>query len=168
MINQSCLSNEDSKKTQRRRFREFPSWGIRIFPYATVLNNKLLEDRSSSVWDLTLWNPSSGCGSVYPLIAFVVVVQSLSCIQIFATPWSAAGQASLSFTISEFAQIHVHRVSDAIQPSYPLSSPSPPAFDLSQHQGLFQWVNSSHQVAIVLEFQPQRQSFQWIFRTDFL
>ena len=53
----------------------------------------------------------------------------------------------------EFTQTHVHRVSDAIQPSYPLSSPSPPAFNLSQHQGLFQWVNSSHEVAKVLEFQ---------------
>ena len=58
--------------------------------------------------------------------------------------------------------------SDAIQPSHPLSSPSPPAFNLSQHQGLFQWVSSSHQVAKVLEFQHQHQSFQWIFRTDFL
>ena len=61
-----------------------------------------------------------------------------------------------------------HRVSDAIQPSHPLFSPSPPAFNLSQHQGLFQWVSSSYQVAKGLEFQLQHQSFQWIFRTDFL
>ena len=53
----------------------------------------------------------------------------------------------------EFTQTHVHRVSDAIQPSHPLSSPSPPALNLSQHQSLFQWVNSSHEVAKVLEFQ---------------
>ena len=58
-------------------------------------------------------------------------------------------------------------VGDANQPSHPLSSPSPPTFDLSQHQGLFQWVSSSHQVTKVLEFQLQNQSFQWIFRTDF-
>ena len=64
-------------------------------------------------------------------------------------------------------QTHIHRVSDAIQPSHPLSSPSPPAFNLSEHQGLFKWV-SSHQVAKVLEFLLQHQSFQWIFRTDFL
>ena len=57
---------------------------------------------------------------------------------------------------------------DAIQPSHPLSSPSPPALNLSQHQGLFQWVNSSHQVAKVLEFHFQHQSFQWRPRTDFL
>ena len=62
----------------------------------------------------------------------------------------------------EFTQTHVHRVSDAIQPSHPhpLSSPSPPAPNPSQHQGLFQWVNSSHEVAKVLDFQPQHQSFQ--------
>ena len=52
--------------------------------------------------------------------------------------------------------------------SHPLSSPSPPAFNLSQHQGLFKWVSSSHQVAKVLEFQLQHQSFQWTPRTDFL
>ena len=67
----------------------------------------------------------------------------------------------------EPTQTHVHRVGDAIQPSHPLSSPSP-TFNLSQHQGLFQWVSSLHQVTKVLEFQLQHQSFQWIFRTDFL
>ena len=54
------------------------------------------------------------------------------------------------------------------QPSHPLSSPSPPAFNLSQHQGLFKWVSSSHLVAKVLEFQLQHQSFQWTLRTDLL
>ena len=63
-----------------------------------------------------------------------------------------------------FTQTHVHWVGDAIQPSHPLSSPSPPALNLSQHQGPFQWVNSSHEVAKVLEFQPQPQSFQWTSR----
>jgi len=70
--------------------------------------------------------------------------------------------------LPELAQTHVHRVGDAIQPSHPLSSPSPLIFNLSQHQGLFQWVSSSHQVAKVLESQLQHQSFQWIFRIDFL
>ena len=68
----------------------------------------------------------------------------------------------------EFTQTHVHRVSDAIQPSHPLSSPSPPALNPSHHQGLFQWVNSSHEVAKVLEFQLQHQSFQWTPGTDLL
>ena len=70
--------------------------------------------------------------------------------------------------LPEFTQTYVHWVSEAIQPSNPLLSPSPPALNLSQHQSLFQWVSSSHQVAKVLEFQLQHQSFQWIFRTDLL
>ena len=69
--------------------------------------------------------------------------------------------------LPELAQTHVHPVGDAKQPSHPLWSPSPPAFNLSQHQDLFQWVSSLYQVAKVLEFQLQHQSFQWIFRTDF-
>ena len=63
---------------------------------------------------------------------------------------------------------HVHWVSDTIQPSHPLLPPSPPAFSLSQHQALFQWVSSSHQMAKVFELQLQHQSFQGIFRVDFL
>ena len=70
--------------------------------------------------------------------------------------------------LPEFTQTHVHWVGDAIQPSHPPSSPSPPALNLSQHQGLFKWVRSSHQVAKVLEFQLQHQSFQWTPRTDLL
>ena len=70
--------------------------------------------------------------------------------------------------LTEFTQTHIHWVSDAIQPSHPLSSPSPPTFNLFQHQGLFQYISSSHQVAKVLEFQLRHESFQWIFRVDFL
>ena len=66
--------------------------------------------------------------------------------------------------LPEFAQTRVHWVSDTIQPSHPLSSPSPAAFSLSQHQDIFWWVGSLHQVAKVLELQLQHQSFQWIFR----
>ena len=68
----------------------------------------------------------------------------------------------------EFTQTLVHWVGDAIQPPHPLSSPSSPTFNLSQHQGLFKWVSSSHQVAKVLEFQLQHHSFQWTPRTDLL
>ena len=70
--------------------------------------------------------------------------------------------------VPEITQTHVHRVGDAIQPSHPLSSPSPLTLYPSQHQGLFQWVNSSHEVAKVLEFQLQHQSFQWTPRADLL
>ena len=67
----------------------------------------------------------------------------------------------------EFTKTHLHWVGDAIQPSLPLSTPSPPALNLSQHQGLFKWVSSSHEVVKVLEFQLHHQSFQWTRRTDF-
>jgi len=67
--------------------------------------------------------------------------------------------------LPKFAQTYVHQVGDAIQPSWPLLSPSPPAFSISQHQDIFQWVGSSHQVAKVLELQLHHQ---WIFRVDFL
>ena len=70
--------------------------------------------------------------------------------------------------LPEFTQTHVHQVSDAIQPSHPPLAPSPPALNLSQHQGLFKWVISSHQVAKILELQLQHQSFQRIFRNDSL
>ena len=68
----------------------------------------------------------------------------------------------------ESTQTHVHWVSDAIQPSHPLLSPSPPALNLSQHQGLFQWVNSLREVAKVLEFQLQHHSFERNLRADLL
>ena len=85
----------------------------------------------------------------------LVVVQSLSRVRLFVTPWAAAHQASLSFTIS-LSLLKLMSI-DAIQPSHPLSFP-PPAFNLSQHQGLFQGVSSLYQVAKVLEL--QHQSFQ--------
>ena len=70
--------------------------------------------------------------------------------------------------LPQFAQTHVHQVSDAIQASHPPLSPFPPDFNLSQHQSLFQWVSSSPQVAKLLEPKLQHQSFWWLFRVDFL
>ena len=88
-------------------------------------------------------------------------VQSLSCAPLCTTPGFP-----VLHKLPKLAQTHVHRVGDAIRPSSSLSSPSTPAFILSQHQGLFKWVSSSHQVAKVLKLQLQHQFFQWIFRTD--
>ena len=76
--------------------------------------------------------------------------QSLSRVYLFVTSWTAAYPASLSFTVSEFAQIHVHRVGDATQPSRPLSPPSPPALHLSQCQGLFQCISRAKEDQSVL------------------
>ena len=75
---------------------------------------------------------------------------------------------SVHHQLPEFTQTHVHQIGDAIQSSHPLSSPSPPAPNPSQHQSLFQWVNSSREVAEVLEFQLHHLSFQWTPRTDLL
>ena len=93
-------------------------------------------------------------------------VQSLSCVQLcdpidYSTPGPPVHHQLLRLT-----QTHVHWVGDAIQSSHPLSSPSPPTFSLSQHQDLFKWVSSLHQVAKVLEIQLQHQSFQWTLRTE--
>ena len=74
--------------------------------------------------------------------------------------------SSVFHHLPEFAQIHVHWVSDAIQPPHPLSPPSPPALNLAQHQSLFQWVGSLPQVAKGLEVQLQHQSFQWMLSID--
>ena len=99
-------------------------------------------------------------------------VQFISVIQLCLTLCDPMDCSMPSFPVHhqlpELAQTHVHSVGDAIQPSHPLSSPPPPAFNLSQDQGIFKWISSSYQVAKVLEFQLQHQSFQWIFRTDFL
>ena len=95
-------------------------------------------------------------------------VQLLSHVQLFATPWTIARQASLSTNSQSLPKFMSIELVITIQPSHPLSSPSPPALNLSQHQGLFQWVSSLHRVTKVLEFQLQHQSFQWTFRTDFL
>ena len=105
------------------------------------------------------------CFFVLPLFGFV---QSLSPVWLFVTPWTTACQASLSITNSG-SLLKLMSI-ELVMPSnhFILPSPSPPAFNLSQHQGLFQWASSSHQVIKVLEFHLQHQSFQWIFRTDFL
>ena len=96
-------------------------------------------------------------------------VQSLSHVQLFGDPMDCSMPGlPVHHQLPEFTQTHVCWVGDAIQPSHPLSSPSSPALSLPHHQGLFQWVGSLHQVAKVLEFQLQHQSFQWIFRVGFL
>ena len=99
-----------------------------------------------------------------PLVKFRSLTQSCPtlCDSInYSTP-----SLPVHHQLLELTQIHVHRVGDDIQPSHTLPSPSP-AFNLSQHQGLFQWVSSSQQVAKGLEFQLQHHSFQWIIMTYF-
>ena len=136
----------------------FPSnqWRIAILcefcPYIIHFPENLLFPKFSSA-SLNLFNS----------------VQSLSHVQLCDLMDCSTPGLSVHYQLPEFTQTHVHWVGDAIQPSHPLSPPSPPAaFSLSQHQGLFLWVSFSHQVAKVLDFQLQHQSFQCIIRTDLL
>ena len=88
-------------------------------------------------------------------LILVQLVQYLSCVQLFVTPTDCSTSGLLvHHQLLEFTQTHVHWVGDANQPSHLLPSPSPPTFNLSQHQGLFKWVSSSHQVAKVLGVSP--------------
>ena len=99
-------------------------------------------------------------------------IQCSSVAQLCPTLWDPMNCSTpglpVHHKLPEFTQTHAHWVSDAIQPSHPLLSSSPPAPNPSQHQGLFHWVNSSHEVAKGLEFHLQHQSFQWTPRTDLL
>ena len=97
-----------------------------------------------------------------------VSVQSLSRVRLCDPMNCSMPGLPVHHQLLESTQTHVHRVGDAIQPCRPLSSPSPPALNPSQHQGLFKWVSSSHQVTKVLEFHLQHQSFQRTPRTDLL
>ena len=106
----------------------------------------------------------------YEILSHPPSVQFSSVSQLCPTLWDPMdcnmSGLPVHHQLLEFTQTHVHWVSDAIQPSHPLSYPSLPDFNLSQHQCLFKWVSSSHQVAKGLEFQLQHQSFQWTPRTD--
>ena len=102
----------------------------------------------------------------------IELLQFSSFAQLCLTLWDPMDCSRPGFPVHhqfpDFTQTPVHWVGDALQTAHPLLSPSHLTFNLSQHQGLFKWVGSLHQVAKVLEFQLQHQSFQWIFRTDFL
>ena len=118
------------------------------------------------VYDFIKWN--SSCHRSVILFSFRFSSVAQSCPTLCDPMDCSTPGPPVHHQLLEFTQTHVHWTGDAIQPSHSLSSPSPPAFNPSQHQGLFKWVSSSYQVAKVLEFQLQHQSFQWIFRSDFL
>ena len=112
-------------------------------------------------------SPVSACFLI-SLLKVISSVQSLSHVQLCDPKDCSMPAFPVHHQLLKLTQTHVHWADDAIQPSHPLSSPSPPAPNPSQHQGLFQWVSSLHEVAKVLEFQLQHQSFQWTPRTDLL
>ena len=154
-------------------FENVLSIHLRLYPEV-----KLLDHMVSSIYNFLRNYQTVFCSSCTILHAFPqfstflsTLVQFSSVAQSCPTLCDPMNRSTpdlpVQHQLPEFTQTHIHWVSDAIQPSYPLSSPSP-ALNPSQHLGLFKWVSSSHQGAKVLEFQLQHQSFQWIFRTDFL
>ena len=118
-----------------------------------------------------LWNkPLDKSKKIFFLkdtIAVFSSVQSLSHVQLFATPWTTARQASLSIANS-WSLLKLRSIESVISSNHLIHCHPSSYPQSSQHRGLFKWVSSSHQVTKVLEFQLQHQSFQWIFRIDFL
>ena len=139
-----------------------PAW-FQSYEYALdILGDK----RNNVYWMRVMLGQLIARKITFPCCCFCSVAQScptLCDLMGCSTPGFPVLQHLL-----DLAQTHVHWVGDAIQPSHSLSSPYPPAFNLPQNQGLFQWVSSCHQVVKVLELQVQYQPFQWAFRTDFL
>ena len=132
--------------------------------------NRNADEKRVGVGHLRTPSSAGWAGVAGTVVTFTVCCCSFtkSCLTLWdPMDCSMSGFPVLHYLL-EFVQTHVHWVRDAIQPSHPLSPPSSPALNLFQHQGLFQWTHSSHQVAKVLEFWLQHQSLQWIFRTDFL
>ena len=157
---QICFEFSSYLSSVDYQFNSIVIWEPALYNICSSLLKCVLWPRT---WPILVNNPCQFEKYVYSAAVFV---RSLSRVQLFATPWTAACQASLSITHSGVCS-NSHPLSQwCHQPSHPLLSPSPPAFSLSQHQVLFQWISSSHQLAEVLEL--QHQSFQWIFKVDFL
>ena len=144
---------------------------VHAMPKFFIMLSSLIFSLISSEFCAILWKSSPlwvkrNFPRVYPdTIQFSSVVQL--CLTLHDPMNCSTPGLPVHHQLPELTQTHVHWVSDAIQPSHPPSSPSPPAFSLSQHQDLFKWVSSLHQVAKVLEFQLQHQSLQWICRANF-
>ena len=136
-------------------------WHLQVKLYGEVIQN----DCSLAICSFSFTSHSF----THMTIQFPYLPVQFSCSVVSCNPMDCSTRGlPVHHQHLEFTQTHVHRVGDAIQPSHPLSSPSPATFNLSKHQNLFKWLSSSNQVAKVWEFQLQNQSFQWIFRTALL
>ena len=135
--------------TRLRRHMENNITYYIVFGSDVGLHLGTLKSINSSVhlyWELL-------CSEYWDRCSHLSSVQSLSGVWLCNPMDCSMPGFPVHHQLPELTQTHVHRVGDAIQPFYPLSSPSPPAFNLSQHQGLFKYVSSSHQVARILELQ---------------
>ena len=152
--------NFSSKKRWRRiTYTSYPS----AFPSTRLFHWSLLPClvKETELHDLLI---ETEFPTAYPFSSVQFSSATQSCPTLCDPMKCSMPDLHVHYQLPELALTHVHWVGDAIQPSHPLSSPSPPAFNLSQQRGLIWWISSSHQVAKVLEFQLQHQSFQWIFR----
>ena len=157
-----CIKTEWSWKPLEFHIQEILSRG-----WECAFVSKFPSDAVASL-GTALWEPLSRCIKMMAVGERpIVVVWLFGHALLFVIPWTTARQASWSFTIS-WSLLKLMCIESVIQSSHPLLSPSPTALNLSQHQHLFQWVGSWHQLGKVLELQLQPQSFQCIFRTDFL
>ena len=146
--------HETGNQPQKEKWEKMIMWRLNnILQEKKCVNNDIKEEILKVPWDK--WQAHKICS----------VTQS--CLTLCNLIDCSTSGFPVHHQLPELAQTHVHWAGDAIQPSHPLLSPSP-TFNLSQHQGPFKWVSSSHQVGRVLEFQLQHESLQWIFRTDFL
>ena len=160
-----CAHQDRGKGAVTTRVWTSPAFECWASPVGARVSSDLLQKQALASADLG----GAACG-IRPLGGGHHSVQSLRRVWLFATLWTAACQASLSITNS-WSLLRLMPIA-SVMPSnhliYPLSSPSPRAFNLSQHQGPFRWISSLHQVTKVSEFQLQHQSFQWIVRADLL
>ena len=160
-----------SKKKSLRSLHTVNVLGLReknVFSDGLALLLFILKQIDLHRRTISLFHKTLGLFVHYYLTSSNSSVQSLSQVQLCDPMDCSTPGLPVHYQIPEFTQTHVYWVGDAIQTSHPLLAPSPPAFNLSQHQGLFKWVSSLQQVAKVLEFQLQHQPFQWMFRTHFL
>ena len=158
-IETPCIGRQS---LNHRTAREFPFYGLSIRKTGQSVTwfYYLVNSQAYKSWENQGWKTMKNR---------VVVVQLISRVSLFVTPWTVARQAPLSSTISQNL-FKIMSIESVMLSNHLILwwNPSSSALNLSQHQGLFQWVSSSHQMTKVLEFQLQHQSFQWIFRTDFL
>ena len=168
-----CISLLPERKSQGHSEKTRAFWRGKV---KTVLSSQVSDafllvytlHPSSSFLEKSTPNMSSSDAFSYIVCSVPFSSVTQSCLTLCNPMDCSTPGFTVHHWLPELTLTHVHQVSDAMQPSHPLSSLSSLAFNLSQHKGLFEWVSSSHQVAKVLEFQLQHQSFQWIFRTDFL
>ena len=141
-----------------------------LLPHLQSIRRKYIIPTRNVALKTLPWKPLRNFGGLLSkswMFSLFVVVQSVSHVWLFVTPVNCKRQVSLSFTVSQSLVKLMSLIQWCHRPSYPLSPPSP-ALNLSQHQGLFQWVSFVHQVAKVLELQLGHQFFQWVFRVVFL